>query len=215
MAFSYSVMLDIKARRVLVCGGGSVAWRKIRRLLTAQAHITVIAPEVVREIMQHVEKGELTLEKRCFKLDDIKALPPFAVIAATDDAALNRSIADYCKAHNILCNTITEPEHGSFAVQAEIPRARYAVSISTFGQGPGFSRALREYLEPLLDARLDLAVAVYIALRDWLLVNEDDAERRQAALRRLSLAGLCQMIDEGTNDYHELLERVKEWLSYS
>ena len=44
MAFGYSVMLDLAGRRALVAGGGEVAARKIRRLLAADAEVTVIAP---------------------------------------------------------------------------------------------------------------------------------------------------------------------------
>ena len=91
----------------------------------------------------------------------------------------------------------------------------YAVSVSTFGQGPGFSKALREYIEPMLDERLDLAVEVYIGIRQWLFSMLGDTDLRVAHLRRISLGHICSMIDEGTTDYNELFERVKEWLSCS
>ena len=139
----------------------------------------------------------------------------FIVFAATDDAALNKAIAAYCDAARILVNAITDPQNGNFSVQAEIPRDRYAVSVSTYGQGPGFAKALREYLEPVLDERLDLAVEVYIGVRQWLLASVDDPKLRQAQMRRLSLKRIYELIDAGITDHDELSERVKEWLSCS
>ena len=215
MAFNYSVMLDVSGRSVLVVGGGAVAARKIVRILHLDANITVIAPDCVEEIRRYSQQGLLHLEERTFQLEDIEKYAPFLVFAATNDPELNRQIAAYCSGQNILVNTITEPEHGNFSVQAEIARARYAVSVSTFGQGPGFSRALREYLEPVLDERLDLAVEVYIGVRQWLFATSDDPKLRVAQMRRLSLKRIYTLIDAGITDHDELLERVKEWLSCS
>ena len=206
MAFGYSVMLDLTGRRALVAGGGEVAARKIRRLLAAGAEVTAIAPVFCAEIAEDCARGLLCCERRAFQLADIAAL---------DDAALNKAIATYCDAARILVNAITDPQNGNFSVQAEIPRARYAVSVSTYGQGPGFAKALREYLEPVLDERLDLAVEVFIGVRQWLLASVDDPKQRQAQMRRLSLKRIYELIDAGITDHDELLERVKEWLSCS
>lgn len=215
MAFGYSVMLDLTGRRALVAGGGEVAARKIRRLLAAGAEVTAIAPVFCEEIAEDCARGLLRCERRAFQLADIAALDPFIVFAATDDAALNKAIATYCDAARILVNAITDPQNGNFSVQAEIPRALYAVSVSTYGQGPGFAKALREYLEPVLDERLDLAVEVFIGVRQWLLASVDDPKQRQAQMRRLSLKRIYELIDAGITDHDELSERVKEWLSCS
>ncbi|MCK5666968.1 MAG: siroheme synthase, partial [Thiotrichaceae bacterium] len=48
----FPVFLDLKDRQCLVIGGGSVASRKAKNLLTAEAKVTVISPEVSDELKQ-------------------------------------------------------------------------------------------------------------------------------------------------------------------
>ncbi len=215
MAFTYSVMLDLSGRNVLVIGAGEVATRKIQRVLKAGACVTVIAPGLNADIFNLLQRHALQYEQRAFQLEDIDYYAPFLVFAATDDFNLNKRIAEYCNENNILVNSITEPQNGNFSVQSEIEKKYYAISVSTFGQGPGFSKAIREYIEPVLDERLDLAVEVYIGIRKWLFSMLGDTDLRVAYLRRISLEHICSMIDAGTTDYNELFERVKEWLSCS
>lgn len=212
MAFTYSVMLDLTERNVLVVGAGKVAVRKVKRLLKSGAKITVVAPNSSGDLLALAQCQMIAYIKRPFDLKDIVELEPFLVFAATDNPVLNETIAQYCTTNNILVNAITDPINGNFSVQAEIKKRNYAVSISTFGHGPGFSKAMREYLEPVLDDRLDLAVDVYIGIRQWLFETQDNTDLRIACMRRLTLKKICSMIDEGTTNYDELLEKVKEWL---
>lgn len=212
MAFTYSVMLDLTERNVLVVGAGKVAVRKVKRLLKSGAKITVVAPNSSEDLLALAQCQMIAYIKRPFDLKDIVELEPFLVFAATDNPVLNETIAQYCATNNILVNAITDPINGNFSVQAEIKKRNYAVSISTFGHGPGFSKAMREYLEPVLDDRLDLAVDVYIGIRQWLFETQDNTDLRIACMRRLTLKKICSMIDEGTTNYDELLEKVKEWL---
>ncbi|MEE0434032.1 MAG: bifunctional precorrin-2 dehydrogenase/sirohydrochlorin ferrochelatase [Peptococcaceae bacterium] len=213
--FSYSVMLDLHGKTALVAGGGDVAVRKVRTLCQVGAKVIVIAPKVNSTLTAMAEKGTVSCLLRPVKLEDIDVFAPFVVFAATDDVAVNRALAAYCQRQQILVNSITEPEHGNFAVQATIRKDDFAVSVSTYGQGAGFSKALKAYLEAQLDERFDRAVAIYIGIRQWLMETVDDSNERLRLVRGLSLETICEMMDEGVTEYDELFERVKEWLSCS
>ena len=49
-AGGFPVTLRLSGRPVLVVGGGSVATRKVRALVDAGAHVTVVAPAVADEL---------------------------------------------------------------------------------------------------------------------------------------------------------------------
>ena len=44
MPFGYPVMLEVRERRCVVIGGGAIGEVKVRGLLDAGAHVTVIDP---------------------------------------------------------------------------------------------------------------------------------------------------------------------------
>ena len=50
MSSLYPLFHKLENRRVTLVGGGSVALRRIRRLLTAGARVTVISPEALEEL---------------------------------------------------------------------------------------------------------------------------------------------------------------------
>ncbi len=65
------IMLDCRARPVLVVGGGKVAERKILHMLEAGAILTVISPEVTATVRELAEKGELHWLQRVYRAGDL------------------------------------------------------------------------------------------------------------------------------------------------
>lgn len=213
MAFDYSVMLDLEDKVALVVGGGAVAKRKIKDLIDVKAKVIIISPSLTDQTV--LQNKSVKYINRAFQLEDIVQWKPFIVFAATNDIKLNRIIADYCNKNQILVNSISDPKLGNLSVQAKIEKEQFCVSVSTYGKGPGFSRTLKKHLEQVLDDKLDLAVQIYIDIREWLFTKYDDSSIRVEYLRRLSLEEILRIIEKENLEYNDLLERVKEWLSCS
>ena len=108
MAF-FPFFIDIADKKILIAGGGNVALRKAQKLLQYGADITVTAPEICAELER---LDGVTLIRRGFT--DSDADGAFAVIAATDDRALNSHIYELCTRRNILVNTVDDPENCGF-----------------------------------------------------------------------------------------------------
>ena len=56
----FPIFFDIKQKPCLVIGGGEVAARKVSLLLKAQAEVTVVSPELARELSDWHEEGKIT-----------------------------------------------------------------------------------------------------------------------------------------------------------
>ena len=87
----FPMFFDIKGEKILIVGAGSIALRRVETLLTFGACLTVAAPECRESIQQYGDTGQLTLLKQAYAPDMITD-DYFMVIAATDNACLNREI---------------------------------------------------------------------------------------------------------------------------
>ncbi|HIO97556.1 MAG TPA: hypothetical protein EYG71_06480, partial [Leucothrix sp.] len=67
----FPIFLDLKDRPCIVIGGGSVATRKVINLLTADAKVIVISPEVSDELQQLASDNKITVLERDFEDSDI------------------------------------------------------------------------------------------------------------------------------------------------
>jgi precorrin-2 dehydrogenase/sirohydrochlorin ferrochelatase len=69
-------------------GGGSVAERKIRGLLSAEAAVVVVSPSLTPALRSLAEGGTIAWEPRGYEPPDLEGA--FLVFAATDDDATTR-----------------------------------------------------------------------------------------------------------------------------
>src|SRR5215813_7558061 len=86
----FPLFLKLAGRKVLVVGGGPVALGKIRALLETGAVVSVVAPEVVPEIVALAEQGNISLERRSFETRDLGGI--WLVVAAAPPK-VNQSVA--------------------------------------------------------------------------------------------------------------------------
>ena len=134
--FRYPAMLNLNGKRCAVIGGGKVALRKTRTLLSAGARVTVIAPAADENLTTLAADGKIKLVLRGYESGDVSDC--FLVVAATDSAALNRQIAAEAPC---LVNVVTEPELGNFSVPAQSTSGR--LNFTAFGGGlPAYTALL-------------------------------------------------------------------------
>ena len=145
MAF-FPFFMDISAKKILIVGGGRVAFRKAEKLLPFGADITVVAPEICKDFsaLRGIEQY-----RRKFSDSDIDGA--FAVIAAANDSRLNRHIFELCSKRKILVNTVDDPENCGFYFPALVHEYDVTIGISTNGTAPAFSKYLRRRIGTVLD----------------------------------------------------------------
>jgi len=140
----YPVFLDLQGRPVLVVGAGKVALRKAKGLIDAGALVTVVAPKSLPEF----DDLPLRLLRRPFRPSDITGA--VLVFAATDDRRVNHRIKLLAKVRGIWANIADSAAECDFIVPARVRRGDVHIAISTGGQSPRISAALRQKLDDLL-----------------------------------------------------------------
>jgi siroheme synthase-like protein len=139
--FYYPIFLDLRGKRVLVVGGGPVGARKAQGLLDAGAVVTLVSPDLSRELPLH-------WKKRRFRASDLDGQA--LAFAATNDRRVNARIAIQAKQRGIPVNVADSPDECDFIVPARIRRGGFQLAISTGGENPRASAALRRKLEEIL-----------------------------------------------------------------
>jgi precorrin-2 dehydrogenase / sirohydrochlorin ferrochelatase len=141
----YPISLNLKGRRVLVVGAGDVALQKLGRLLACQARVHVVAPAAIPKIQKLARDARIRWSRRAYKAVDLKGAS--LVIAATDDSALQKTIAAAARVRKIWVNVVDVPPLCDFIAPAVVTRGDIQIAISTGGAAPALAKHLRRKLE--------------------------------------------------------------------
>jgi len=142
------LFFDLKSSEILVVGGGDVAHRKVGLLLKSGAKVHLVSPEIKAGLLELLHKHESVIHTEAFAEKHInnKRL----VIAATDNKALNKEIADLANQRNIPVNVVDQPELCSFIFPAIVDRSPIIAAVSSGGSSPVLARLLRAKIETVL-----------------------------------------------------------------
>ena len=126
------IFLNLQNRLCAVIGGGEVASRKISLLLDAGAQVTVCSPVLCDTVRRWAEAGRVRHLNQEFQPDVLAG--SVLVIAATDDAAVNRRVSETAKARGIPVNVVDQPELCSFIMPSIVDRSPLIIAVSTGGR---------------------------------------------------------------------------------
>ena len=90
MSFDNVFHFDLTGADCLIVGGGKVAFRKARSLIAGDARVTVVAPRLAADFTRLPEEDYDWIARK-FLPSDLAGRQ--FVFAATDDRALNKTIA--------------------------------------------------------------------------------------------------------------------------
>ena len=190
MTSYYPVYLNLRGRRCVIIGGGTVAEGKISRLLDSGARIRVVSPDATPGIRQFAAGGSVQWEQRKYRDGDLEGA--FIAIAATNVREVNRRIFEEANQRGVMLNAVDDPPNCSFIAPSIVQRGPVTLAISTGGVSPALARKLRESLQSSDDlAWADLSSAMAVArshLREVGLLSTIDPQRWQCCITRELLA---------------------------
>ena len=155
--------MKVAGRSVVVVGGGAVAEGKVKSLIEAGAHVTVVSPQITPRLEMMASAGEILVVKRPYEAADLNEA--LFAIAATDDPEVQQQVWNDAHARGIQVNTVDEPERCDFITPGIIRRGDLIVAVSTSGKSPAFTSWLRARLETIVTEDLGRVVSLLGSIR--------------------------------------------------
>lgn len=183
MAGYYPVALEVKGKKCTVVGGGEVAERKVRELLSCGAAVTVVSPKVTPAMESLAREGRIGHQRSRFTPESLEGA--FLVIGATDDEEVNRTVSRECRARKILVNIVDAPEQCDFTTPSVLRRGDLLIGISTGGKSPALARRIRRELEPRFGMEYAEFLEILGDLRERIHAAVPQVERRKEIFERL------------------------------
>ncbi|MFD4194931.1 uroporphyrinogen-III C-methyltransferase [Amycolatopsis thermoflava] len=137
----YLVGLDLAGRRVVLVGGGTVAQRRLPRLISAGAAVELISPSTTPAVGGMIDAGEVVWHQRRYADGDLDGA--WYALACTDDPEVNAAICAEAERRRIFCVRADAGIEGT-AVTAAVGRHEGLVVGVLSGGQPLRSAAVRD-----------------------------------------------------------------------
>ncbi len=160
------VFLDLKGKKVIVTGGGTIAARRTERAFSAGADVHVFATDLCEDFAEFAGKPTFHHFERTFEASDFDG----AVVAwgcMEDDS--DQQLADLARAQKVLVNVADVLENCDFITPSIVDRDPLLVAISTGGASPILGRMIRARLEVMLPATYGGLVRFVGGFRDLVM----------------------------------------------
>lgn len=112
----YLVGLDLAGRRVVVVGGGTVAQRRVPKLVSAGAEVEVISPHVTPAVQAMADAGELTWHARRYADGDLAGA--WYVLCCTSNPRINAAVSAEAERTRVFCVRADAGSEGSAVTPA-------------------------------------------------------------------------------------------------
>lgn len=181
----FPFFMELDGADGFIVGGGTVALRKVEKLLPYGPRLTVAAPEIAAEL--EAIPG-LALLRQAFSPELLEGRR--FVIAATDSRTLNREISELCRARSIPVNAVDDKDACTFLFPALVKRDGLSIGISTSGASPSAAVYLKKQINALLPERFGEILIWLEERREEVKASLTEEAERAACFSRLFTACL-------------------------
>lgn len=179
----YPVFLKVSKLNILVVGGGNVGHEKLHFLLKSSpnANVEVVAKWFLPETEELALKHGVKLTKSRYKRKFLKKR--HMVIAATNDAKLNKRVYRHAKKRYLLANIADTPDLCDFYMGGIVNKGHVKIAISTNGKSPTTAKRLRQFFEEVIPGNVNEMVE---NLNEYRKIIKGDFEAKVNQLNSLT-----------------------------
>ncbi|WP_370949258.1 uroporphyrinogen-III C-methyltransferase [Amycolatopsis sp. cg5] len=108
--------LDLTGRRVVMVGGGTVAQRRLPRLVGAGARVEVVSPETTPSVSAMADAGEIVWHQRAYRGGDLA--DAWYALACTNDPEVNAAVCAEAERARVFCVRADDGTQGTAVTPA-------------------------------------------------------------------------------------------------
>ncbi len=140
------VSLNVENKKILIVGGGNVAYQKAKNIRSYAKDITVVAPDFSEELRQMPGVNLI-----CDKYNKEYLSDAFLVYACTDSQEVNQQISSDSEEVGALCNRTDNADFSDFTSSAIAENDSITIGINSKKRDPKKILALKKELDQLLE----------------------------------------------------------------
>jgi len=171
------IFLNVKGRRALVVGGGTLAARKADLLVRAGAEITVLATTMNDDMTHLVEEHHI--DHKTHQLSESDLDDCVVAFGASDNNEINQKLHDLASVAGVPVNVSDNPDLCDFIMPALVDRSPLLIAIGSGGTSPLLTRMLKARFETDIPAAYGRLAEFAGEYRDRVKDSIPDMTRRR------------------------------------
>ena len=141
----FPLFIEMKNLKILVVGGGTIAYEKLEKLTDFTKNITIITIEVMPNIQEIVQKYHLTLTQKPYQKNECLAYD--IVIIATNNIEIHQQIYKESRGSRTLVNSVDNTKYCDFIFPSYLKQDDLTIAFSTSGASPAFAKKIKYYFK--------------------------------------------------------------------
>ncbi|MCM3244180.1 MULTISPECIES: bifunctional precorrin-2 dehydrogenase/sirohydrochlorin ferrochelatase [Cytobacillus] len=142
------LFINLTNKKIVIAGGGRIAFRKAKTLDGERANITFVAPDFTDDIICLAHQRGYELIQREAHPEDFK--DAFLSILATNIRETNQQLARSLDLYQLVC-VVDEAGEGNAIFPAAVRRGPLQIAITSNGASPKLTRMLKKQLDEQFD----------------------------------------------------------------
>ena len=144
----YPVNLNIEGKKCVVVGGGKIAERKVKNILSCGGKVKVISRELCSGLLEMAKQGKIDYIKCGYNPALLKGA--YLVYASTSNREVNSTVFRDAVKPGIPVNVCDSAEESTFILPAVLRKNGVTVAVSTDGVSPAKAVRVRDKLKEVI-----------------------------------------------------------------
>jgi siroheme synthase-like protein len=175
-----------------------VAEGKALQLVEAGARVLVVSPDLTPKLAELAALGLIAHRAGRFSPGDLDGVS--LIISATDDAAVNQTVARLAGERRLLCNVVDQPALCNFITPALVTRGDLQIGISTGGGSPSLAQRVKREIAALIDDGYGELLELAAEMRAEVKARISGYERRRDVLRAFIESDALELVRAGRHE---------------